>query len=248
VSGVDKRLYPSAALHGRVAHDIGRQIVSGAIAEGQFLPREAELSKSFDVSRQAVREGLKVLAAKGLVGSRRRAGTYVLPRTSWNLLDPDVLAWHSPSELDPSFISDLIELRRVIEPAAVEMAAKRADAAGIDGIAKALRRMQEDAGDIAAFSTADAEFHMAIFAASGNTLIERLSHILGPLLAISIQAQGRFGQELPDSVAMHAAIHEAIVAGDVEKAKAALDSVLGQATDEAAKLMEERRAKRTDAA
>ena len=79
---MEKRLYPSAALHGQVAHDIGRQIVSGTIAEGRFLPREAELSERFGVSRQAVREGLKVLAAKGLVGSRRRAGTYVLPRSS----------------------------------------------------------------------------------------------------------------------------------------------------------------------
>jgi len=245
---LDKRLYPSAALHGQVAHDIGRQIVSGTIAEGRFLPREAELSQSFGVSRQAVREGLKVLAAKGLVGSRRRAGTYVLPRSDWNLLDPDVLAWHTPSELDPAFIKDLIELRRVIEPAAVEMAAARADAAGIEGIASALRRMQEGAGDIAAFSTADAEFHMAIFAASGNALIERLSHILGPLLAISIQAQGRFGMELPASIAMHAEIHQAIVAHDVTRAKAALDGVLNQATDEAAQLMEERRAGKVAAA
>lgn len=245
---MEKRLYPSAALHGQVAHDIGRQIVSGTIAEGRFLPREAELSERFGVSRQAVREGLKVLAAKGLVGSRRRAGTYVLPRSSWNLLDPDVLAWHSPSELDPGFINDLVELRRVIEPAAVEMAAARADAAGIERIAKALRRMQEGAGDIAAFSTADAEFHMAIFAASGNALIERLSHILGPLLAMSIQAQGRFGMELPDSIAMHAEIHEAIVAGDVAKAKAALAGVLRQASEEAAKLVEERQASRIAAA
>jgi DNA-binding FadR family transcriptional regulator len=241
---MDKRLYPSAALHGRVAHEIGRQIVSGAIAEGDFLPREAELSERFDVSRQAVREGLKVLAAKGLVGSRRRAGTYVLPRASWNLLDPDVLAWHPPAELDPAFINDLVELRRVIEPAAVEMAASRADAAGIDGIGKALRRMQESVDDAAAYAAADAEFHMAIFAASGNALVERLSHILGPLLAMSIQTQGRFGLDRRESLAMHAGIYEAIVGGDFAGAKAALDGVLGQATSEVAQLMEERQAAR----
>jgi DNA-binding FadR family transcriptional regulator len=241
---MDRRLDPSGALHGRVAHEIGRRIVSGGIGEGEFLPREAELSEQFDVSRQAVREGLKVLAAKGLVGSRRRAGTYVLPRANWNLLDPDVLAWHPPAAIDPAFIRDLVELRRVIEPAAVEMAATRADAPGIEGIAKALKRMQESVGDAPAYSTADAEFHMAIFAASGNALVERLSHILGPLLATSILAQGRFGLELPESLAMHAAIYEAIVARDVAKAKAALEGVLGQATSEAARLMEERQAER----
>ena len=73
------RLYPSAGVHGHVAHEIGRLIVSGAIPVGAYLPREAELAERYGASRQAVREGLKVLGAKGLVASRRRAGTHVLP-------------------------------------------------------------------------------------------------------------------------------------------------------------------------
>ena len=68
------RLYPSGPIHGRVAHDIGRKIVSGTIPEGANLPRESELSEQFSVSRQAIREALKVLAAKGLIVSRRDAG------------------------------------------------------------------------------------------------------------------------------------------------------------------------------
>lgn len=64
---IERRLYPQRGVHSRVAHEIGRQVVSGVIAEGALLPRETELSRQFAVSRQAVREGLKVLAAKGLV-------------------------------------------------------------------------------------------------------------------------------------------------------------------------------------
>ena len=59
---------------------MGRMIISGSIREGDFLPKELELSAKFGISRPAVREALKVLAAKGLVTSRRRAGTRVMPR------------------------------------------------------------------------------------------------------------------------------------------------------------------------
>ena len=74
------RLYPSGALHGRLAHALGGQIVSGAIRQGETLPHEVELASRHDVSRQAAREALKVLAAKGLVSTRRRAGTTVAAR------------------------------------------------------------------------------------------------------------------------------------------------------------------------
>ena len=127
---IDKRLYPSVALHGQVAHEIGRRIVSGAIAEGEFLPREAELAEQFAVSRQAVREALKVLAAKGLVTSRRRAGTYVMPRVD---LEPPRSRRHRLASAGrscrPNSSSDLVELRRLIEPAAAEFAAERGGAA-----------------------------------------------------------------------------------------------------------------------
>jgi DNA-binding FadR family transcriptional regulator len=234
----DNRLYPAAALHGQVAHSIGRQIVSGQIAEGDFLPRESELSEKYSVSRQAIREALKVLAAKGLVNSRRRAGTCVMPRGNWNLLDPDVLAWHPPAELSPDFMNDLVELRRLIEPAAAAFAATRGDPDRVAGIGAALERMRLNANSNATgYAAADADFHLAIFAASGNTLIERLSNILAPLLEASIRLQATVGVPLESAIVMHAAIHDAIVAGDSAKAHRAMEGVLTLASHEITKLM-----------
>src|SRR5437867_3062047 len=171
---MSNRTYPSLALPGRLAHEIGRQIVSGNRTEGELLPHETELAVQFDISRQAVREGLKVLAAKGLVTSRRRAGTHVAPRKSWNLLDPDVLAWCSPASLETIFIRDLVELRLLIEPAAAWMAASRADRAAVDAIGAALAEMRRTAAMSDEFYAADVAFHSAIFAASGNSLINQL--------------------------------------------------------------------------
>jgi GntR family transcriptional regulator, galactonate operon transcriptional repressor len=235
---IEKRLYPAAALHGRVAHEIGRQIVSGAIAEGTNLPREAELAKRYGVSRQAVREGLKVLAAKGLVVSRRRAGTRVTPRQAWNLLDPDVLAWHPPDAINAAFLKDLVELRRLIEPAAASLAAERGDRDKIATLAAVLERMRTAvaAEDGDTYRTVDAEFHFAIFRASGNMLIERLSSILGPLYDATFRVQMQSGPPFTPGLAIHVAVYDAIVAGDGPRARQAMEHILDRASNEIAAL------------
>ncbi len=225
---IPTQLYPSAVLHGRVAHEIGRKIASGQIAEGEALPREAELAARYGVSRQAIREALKVLAAKGLIHTRRRAGTFITSRCNWNLLDPDVLAWHSPAALSPDFLADLIELRLLIEPGAAALAATRGKPENIARIRAALRAMHEAQTEPARYA-ADVEFHVAIFAASGNVLIDRLSRILAPLLEASFREQGNLAASIEEALAQHDAIYEGIAAGDPVRARQAMEKTLGVA-------------------
>jgi DNA-binding transcriptional MocR family regulator len=66
-------------LHGAIAYKLGTDIVSGVYAPGTVLSSEVEFSEALDVSRGAFREAMQVLAAKGLVESRPKAGTRVLP-------------------------------------------------------------------------------------------------------------------------------------------------------------------------
>ncbi len=87
-------------LRGAVANYLGTAIVSGRIAPGELLTGEVANAEALDVSRSAYREAVQVLTAKGLVESRPKAGTRVLPRSRWNLLDPEVLAWAFAKEPD----------------------------------------------------------------------------------------------------------------------------------------------------
>ena len=80
-------------LHGSIAHKLGVAILSGKYAPGDKLSGEVAFAEELNVSRSAYREAVQVLIAKGLVESRPKAGTKVLPRGRWNLLDPEVLAW-----------------------------------------------------------------------------------------------------------------------------------------------------------
>src|SRR5688572_2784445 len=112
-------------LHGAIARDLGIAITSGRYAPGDILDGEIESSEQLQVSRTAYREAVRILAAKGLVESRPKVGTRVSPQDRWHLLDPDVLAWIFEFEPDDTLLTSLFELRRVVEPHAASLAAKR---------------------------------------------------------------------------------------------------------------------------
>src|SRR5438128_7743542 len=121
---LERSQYPDRSLHDRVVHAIGRKILGGELPPGALLPAEPELG----ASRTVLREAIKVLAAKGLVEARPKIGTRVRPRDAWNLLDPDVLSWQREGTAPVAFLRKLTEVRRIVEPAAAELAGERATA------------------------------------------------------------------------------------------------------------------------
>ena len=82
----EKRL---RGVHGQTVEALAGRILAGEIGEGDTLDLPA-LREELDVSLTALREALKVLSAKGIIDARQKRGTFVQPRSSWNLLDTDV--------------------------------------------------------------------------------------------------------------------------------------------------------------
>lgn len=220
------------AVYARIACAIGERIATGQIKEGALLPKEVALQAEFGASRQAVREALKVLGAKRMISARKRAGTSVSPRSDWDLLDADVLSWHTPGSLPDTVLRDLVELRRVIEPLAATLAARRADAKALAKIGAALDDMRRGVADRTMFFKADIAFHLSIFEASGNGLVRQLSAILAPLLRISFDLQMKVHEPLSQGYAAHAAVFHAIKSGDAVTASAAMNRLLDRASTE----------------
>jgi DNA-binding FadR family transcriptional regulator len=201
--------YPRGGLHGQIVHAIGRQILTGKIRPGDLLPAQAGLP----ASRTVLREVIKVLAAKGLVESRPRTGTRVRPRHAWHLLDPDVMAWQQDGRPRVEFLQKLTEVRLIIEPAAAELAARRAGTADIQTIEEAYRDMEaslDGSADYEAFDRADRRFHQAIGRACGNDLLERMSQVVVSALLVSFHATSRLPGRAKASLPHHRAILEAI--------------------------------------
>ena len=93
------------------------------VAAGEVLPTEPALCEEFGFSRTVVREGLKLLEGRGLVRVEQGRGTTVQPRSSWDLLDPDVLRMALAYDDDMALLDNLMTVRRVLER---EMAATAA--------------------------------------------------------------------------------------------------------------------------
>ena len=223
------RTYSSRSLHGQVVHELGKRIVSGALGEGEVLPNEAELGAAFKVSRTALREGIKVLAAKGLLASRTRTGTRVRPRAEWSMLDPDVLAWRLECGVADEFIRELYEFRRATEPMAASLAALRATDAEIVIMEEALNDMARAGSDVKATIEPDLRFHQAILSASGNELLGSLGAMIDTAIAYSFQIYAH--DEDVDIVPVHRTVLDAIRARDSVAASEAMFKLLDYSLD-----------------
>ncbi|MFG2357940.1 FadR/GntR family transcriptional regulator [Streptomyces sp. NPDC048521] len=223
--------YARRGVHGQTVEALARRILGGDIPEGATLDLVA-LQSELDVSLTALRESLKVLAAKGMVDARQKRGTFVRSRAHWNLLDADVLRWQfeggSTTESDRALLRNLAEVRAIIEPAAVRLAAERrtdADLAALDGALTAMG--EEDAGAAHAVD-ADLAFHRALLAATHNELLERMEMVIESGLA----HRDRIVHSSPhseDPVPAHRAVLDAVRDQDAQAAEAAMRALLEQA-------------------
>ncbi|QGN56319.1 FadR/GntR family transcriptional regulator [Novosphingobium sp. Gsoil 351] len=199
---------------------LGRAIVTGAYDNAPF-PTEAELAKQQGVSRSVTREAVKMLTAKGLLSARPRQGTIVQPISSWNLFDPDVLSWLLDRRFSIDLLREFNQLRIAIEPEAAALAATVAGDSDKAKIRKGLDRMiAAEAGDDDPLES-DIAFHVAILQASNNAFFAQFRDVVGAALRTSIRFTNRVVGRTA-SVPDHAAVFQAISAGDPHRARAAM--------------------------
>ncbi|MBA3446389.1 MAG: FadR family transcriptional regulator [Pseudaminobacter sp.] len=168
---------PGSSVHAFLANEIGLRIVRGDYPPGTILPNEAKWSETFDVSRSAVREAIKMLMAKSLLASRPKIGSWVEPKERWNLLDRDVLGWYASSPSREIFLKTVQEFRHIIEPEATAFAAARRTGEQMAEISKACAEMGS-ATTLQQRTEADTRFHLAILRASGNDLLVPLGVLI----------------------------------------------------------------------
>ncbi|WP_112804086.1 FadR/GntR family transcriptional regulator [Rhizobium sp. SYY.PMSO] len=209
------------------------RIVSGELAEGSTLPNEAELTAQFDVSRTSLREAMQYISALGMVRSRTRAGTTVLPRENWNYLDPLVLDAMLTLCADEDFYASLIDARQLLEPAAAAQAAAKATARQLYQISKAFEDMVEaNSRDNEAWSRADLEFHTAIIDASGNWVYRQFATAIRAALLASFRLTNRASQSHEQAIMKHQDVLDAIRMRRPEAAKHAMEQLIGVARSE----------------
>jgi GntR family transcriptional regulator, galactonate operon transcriptional repressor len=230
---VGKDREPTRNVHDFLANQLGTEIVRGGFPSGSLLPNESILRQRFGVSRTALREAYRALNAKGMIVSRPKIGTRVRPRADWNMLDPDVLAWHLQVAPTEDVVTHLFQLREMIEPPAAALAAASRNDKALAHIASAyadMERFKDGSGDLI---QADLRFHQAILEATGNYFIGAFGGLIHAALICSFELGWQSAATMQQSrLLQHRAVRDAIANAKPEQARTRMAALLRDSIDD----------------
>ena len=207
---------------------LGSSIVRGELPAAKSLPVEPELGKKFGASRTVMREAVKILSTKGLIGQRPRVGTYVHPEERWDLLDAEVLTWILDRHFSHSLVREFLEVRLGIEPAAAALAAANATAEDKELLRGKLEKMKGAIDGHFDAVAADIAFHATILKISHNRFYHQLTPIIETALRFSIRLTNKTKGALADYDA-HEKIYRAIRNGNADAASRACRELIAEA-------------------
>ncbi|WP_145501020.1 FadR/GntR family transcriptional regulator [Yersinia similis] len=166
-----------------LAEKIGQRILAGEYEAGSILPGEIELGEQFGVSRTAVREAVKILAAKGMLLPRPRIGTRVMPQTNWNYLDQELLTWWMTKENFDQVMQHFLILRTSLEPQACYLAATHANEKQRELLASLVAEMRALHSNFnrEQWIQVDTQFHKLIYEASGNPFLTSFANLFSSI-------------------------------------------------------------------
>ncbi len=187
------------ALTDEAIEKIKDMILSGELGPGDKLPKEAELAERLGLSRNSLREAVRALSLIRVLDVRQGDGTYVTSLQPELLLEAVkfVLDFHRDSTL-----LQLFEVRRILEPSAVAMAATRMGKAEIAALKKILNETHVDL-PVEQFIHQDMAFHRTLAEGSGNPV---LCSILDGLVAPTTRA--RIIRGFTEEAALERSLHE----------------------------------------
>jgi GntR family transcriptional repressor for pyruvate dehydrogenase complex len=199
----------------QIAQRIRAMILEQHLGAGERLPPERELADQFGVSRSSIREGIKLLAAQGLVDIRTGDGTFVSSDLTTSVLQP--ISW-AISLSDASY-AEFVEVRMLLEPAIAALAALRANEDDKAEMFETIQNLEASQGDTVKVVEADMDFHLVLARSIGNQVIFEMivgfQRIIRPLMAgipLDLDFQNKALQE-------HREIYEAILRGDATTAR-----------------------------
>lgn len=191
-------------------------IVSGELRPGDRLPREKELSERLGLSRNSLREAIKALSVIRILDVRQGDGTYVTSLAPPLLLEAlsFVVDFH-----EDATVLELLEVRRILEPAATAMACAAADDETVRRLHELLDEVSEDTS-VEDLVANDLELHRCIAQASGNGyLASLLDSLAGRTARARIWRGVTETQAVTRTLAEHQAIVEAIAARQPDLAR-----------------------------
>lgn len=204
-------------LSAQLVEAITEQIESGALKAGDKLPNEIELAASFEVSRNIMREAMKVLENFGILESKAGSGTFISENAIANV--------HSMHFFDRiktnTSVRKILEARLIIEPNLAYYACQRAAEEEIQCLERITAETVENWKN-GKDPTEDFAFHLQVAKMSRNDLLENFLHVILAQLKDSDYMQVNqyaSAHEVDAKIKDHIEIVDAMRKHDAQKAK-----------------------------
>lgn len=202
-----------------VVERLGQSIKLGLFKAGQQLPPERELAVLAGVSRVTIRAALQVLIEGGFLHARRgrNGGTFVVDHPPlWPKRDKS----RKPQNGVAAY--ELLDKRLVVGAGVAALAARRISKMQVAALRQLIGRLDAAVGNLRAFRTIDAQFHIAIAEATGNESLTRLTAEIEAGLADLIHMIPRSEEALRHSNEQHRFIVGRLAMGDAAGARDAM--------------------------
>ncbi len=219
--------HKAGSLTQRMADALRLRVAEGPWRSGERLPTEKALAVEFGVSRTVVREAVAALRADGILEVRHGVGVFVAAK------DRETAFWSAGGDrLDRASVLDVLELRIAVEVHAAGLAAVRHSWSQEERIWHCADRMRQAAEAGEPTEHLDLAFHRSIAEAANNpafvAFFEQLGRHAIPsnALASRVESSRVTQRYLTRCQSEHFGIYDAIAAGDVAAARAAMQAHL----------------------
>lgn len=204
-------------LYEQIADKLESLILSSGYTE-EKLPSEQALAEQFSVSRNVVRESLKLLKERGLIESRNGTGSYITKPEAANL--SDVIS--RMVVMDNMDYRAIYDVRIILETAACRRAAGRVTEDQLIHMEQLLERLKDRSLTVSERRETDFAFHEAIAEAAGNPLLAVLIQAMKNIFIEMIEKGIFMTGGIDDAIIRHGHIMDALKLHDAEGAEQAM--------------------------
>lgn len=155
--------------------ELASYLFSFSKVEGGRMPSERELAEHFAVSRGQIREALAILEAMRIVERRAKSGIYLTTRQA--SVEAMALFAKAGVPLDPIQIYETVELRKIHEIKAAELACTRATEENYERLREILKASEARIAEGMGLAKEDRDFHLEIVRATKNSVFHRVCSV-----------------------------------------------------------------------
>ena len=217
MSETDNGFLPKLAAH----------IYDAAKGADDKAPSERELAEHYSISRGQVRESLAILESMGVIERRAKSGIYL--RRSGTSLETMEFFARAGIPVQPSQIFEAVELRKIHEIKAAELAAERATAENFERLRDILNRSEQRIAQGQGLQQLDRDFHLEIVRATKNVLFHTVCTTFYAGSAERLPIYFAKAERNQKSHAEHMQIFDALFRRDAILAQALMNTHLGGA-------------------